>query len=393
MLGASRIRSFTQGSERYMLVANYWDGKESSVLSPIIRVDQDETANPQEDKLQLTVLQGVPTVGARDMQFMRVAGVPFIMVANFEADSAIYRWRGKNSISFVDVLERGQGYIDGDVGVVCSKGPRGDACRQRAPLDALVFLARMQVDGKPDGASKKGSIESVVVTRTSEFLTDIEAEIFYTGTRIPQRESVTHMWSRPGSYVSRVRVITHVQVQPATTSGCANGTMFRSAHPSAFAARAHVSQQGSGEIDSIVVTSSGPTSESLLRPENQMCTCLLGNWSRCLVLSPDAGLFTIRSIQGGLEATADFTQGAVDQIVIANHGQMFKEEPGIFVECPSSNCTCLDALLQVQPWTYCFEMSIPRGSHRCVGGDQHDETCLGLDDTTSCIGVNQVVND
>ena len=393
MLGVSRIRSFTQGSERYMLVANYWDGKESSVLSPIIRVDQDETANPQVDKLQLTVLQGVPTVGARDMQFMRVGGVPFIMVANFEADSAIYRWRGKNSISFVDVLERGQGYIDGDVGVVCSKGPRGDACRQRAPLDATVFLARMQVDGKPDGASKKGSIESVVVTRTSEFLTDIEAEIFYSGTRIPQRESVTHMWSRPGSYVSRVRVITHVQVQPATTSGCANGTMFRSAHPSAFAARAHVSQQGSEEIDSIVVTSSGPTSESLLRPENQMCTCLLGNWSRCLVLSPDAGSFTIRSIQGGLEATADFTQGAVDQIVIANHGEMFKEEPDIFVECPSSNCTCLDALLQVQPWTYCFEMSIPRGSHRCVGGDQHDETCLGLDDTTSCIGVNQVVND
>ena len=39
MLGVSSIRSFTLDSETFFLVANYWDGKETRVLSPILRLD------------------------------------------------------------------------------------------------------------------------------------------------------------------------------------------------------------------------------------------------------------------------------------------------------------------------------------------------------------------
>ena len=191
VLGVSSVRSFTMENETFLLVANYWDGKESHILSHIFRVND----NADGADMQLTALQGVPTAGARDMQFMRVQGVPFIIVANFEGDSEVFRWRGKGSISYVDVLDAGHGYVDGDVGLICRLGPRGDACRRENSLEHSPFLAKMTVDGKPNGRTERGKIVSISVVRTFKTMTDVDVEIFYPGTREPMERTITTVWS------------------------------------------------------------------------------------------------------------------------------------------------------------------------------------------------------
>jgi hypothetical protein len=317
VLGVSSVRSFTMDNEIFLLVANYWDGKESRVLSPVFRV----TDHAGGAGMQLTVLQGIPTSGARDMQFVRVNGVPFIIVANFEGDSEMFRWRGKGSISYVDVLDAGQGYVDGDVGLKCRAGPRGDECRRGNSLEYNPFLAKMVVDGKPDGGENRGKIVSVSVVRTFKTMTDIDVEIFYPGTREPMARTITSVWSSTTGWVFCPGI-------------------------------------GSGRI-----------------------------W--------------LNSTNGGFQASADVIDGRIHNVDIVDHGRGLDEVPDMVVKSKDGTaCECLKSKAHADlsaafriplSWKACIHVSIPQGSHRCVGGDQDGSTCSGVADELSCRGSSEVI--
>jgi len=341
------------------------------------------------DGTKLTVLQGVPTYGARDMHFVQVNGNPFIIVANFDGDSVMYRWLGPRSISYIDVLDGGQGYVDGDVRLVCSKGPRGNACRENPPANTHFFLAKMKVDGTPDGGAKRGTIKSVEVMRTFKSMTDVDVGMFYPGTRTLMEQTVTSIWPSSLGRVSCVRNITKIQIVSGSTKGCTQETMFASSDSSSFQARVLKVDATSGQISELVLTRPGMTSEALLQPDNAECKCVHGHWRHCLNLMPSPGRLKFQETVGGFEAKAEFDHGSINDIDIVFHGsgyhdtEIFLERIVVESTAVNSSVSCLDHSSPVQarlPWANCIGISIPRGGRRCVGGNKDGIICLDNDD-------------
>ena len=405
MLGASSVRSFTVDNEAFLAVANYWDGRESRVLSPIFRVDGDVKSGT----MHLTMMQGIPTFGARDIQLLRLGGSAFVLVANFESESVLYRWRGKESISSIDVLDKGQGYIDADVRLVCVKGPRGDACRTLSLLDPDLFHAKLTVDGPP-GEEFRGSIASVEVTQTFQSMTDVDVAIFYPGTDTPMERTVTSIWSKPSTYVSCARAIdsleqrrvTSISRKPSTyvacvraidgleklrlvpnsTEGCKNGSIltadlyrgFQATVMNITATGVNEYNQSIGEISELLLTRTGFASEPTLRSNDEGCTCKLGHWSKCLLFTDIVNKVQIRGKDGAFAAEADVEHGVVGNIDILDRGADYNLEPELDVQSDNSffsNCSCLDSSLSRRSgWGHCFEVSVQttRAKLRLVPG-------------------------
>jgi hypothetical protein len=299
-LGVSSIRLVTIDNERFLLVANYWDGKDSRVLSRVMRVDDISSGSAQ-----MTMLQGILTTGATDMQLVKVDGKPFIMVANFEGSSSMYRWRGRSSISYIEILDGGYGYIDGDIRLVCIQGARGDACRKKQLLQEDIDTDRFRAQFRVDN---KGRIASVGVTRTFKYMTDVDVGVFYPGTRTSMERTITSI--RKLSMTARHNCTGRLRIR-STVGG--------------FEAWADESLQNIR----IVKHGSGLDKEPELLAEsidvNETCSCFDAldkqqAWAQCLLLSiPHAG-----HMCAGGDRNGDFCSGPEDVDTCRGSTQVFE---------------------------------------------------------------------
>jgi hypothetical protein len=80
-LGASKAVHFTSGGS-FLAVSNYWDGRTTKTLSPILQLT---AYGPQ-------VVQVIPTFAATGWEFFELNGKQYLAISNYAADTSIYRY-------------------------------------------------------------------------------------------------------------------------------------------------------------------------------------------------------------------------------------------------------------------------------------------------------------
>ena len=93
--------------------------------------------------------------------------------------------------------------------------------------------------------------------------------------------------------------------------------------------------------------------------------------------------------------------GRIHNVDIVDHGRGLDEVPDMVVKSKDGTaCECLKSKAHADlsaafriplSWKACIHVSIPQGSHRCVGGDQDGSTCSGVADELSCRGSSEVI--
>lgn len=121
-LGAASLRQFRALSgERFVAIANFWDGYSTSVVSSIARFDE-QTGRVDD------IVTMVTTEGASAWEYFRVrnGSLPeqeFVAVANFAGPSQILRWDlGAARIQSVSIVKSGTNYLPGILRITGSVG-------------------------------------------------------------------------------------------------------------------------------------------------------------------------------------------------------------------------------------------------------------------------------
>ncbi|EKX52840.1 hypothetical protein GUITHDRAFT_133265 [Guillardia theta CCMP2712] len=88
--GSASSITFSRNGNAFLAVANFWDGREFRVTSPIFQLDVASR--------QLLPLQDVQTDGARQWLHLELNGTDFLMVANFNSESAVYPFQADSDL-------------------------------------------------------------------------------------------------------------------------------------------------------------------------------------------------------------------------------------------------------------------------------------------------------
>eukprot|EP00961_Rhodomonas_salina_P277683 3752441-Rhodomonas_salina.1 len=405
MTGASVIRAFSPptSDDTFIFVANYWDGYSTDVQSSLLRLDNASTGDT-------TMIQGIPTSGARDFTFLTTIHGSFVAIAELTGISKIYRWRGATRIENVVIMDRGSGYVDGEVRLGCTLPAQNqDKCSGE-----LEFKAALRVDGTPDG-SRKGQVQSVAIQNMGRgYLTDQRLRIVYPGSEQEMENTITASWLKQARSIVCAMPVLAASAVPSTTSGCSNESMILDADGGSLQLRVTaVNNLGAIMGVTVVQTGNRPLAMKIANATGgATCQCLASSWSACIALTTNPFDVKINADpQGGSGTTFEaFAKwDAFGQIVawnITNHGNGFLtiSELTLSVRLPTeilsntSNmtivvpgvwrpiaptgdvCTCILGAA----WSDCIGMSRPQGSFTCYGGDRNGRACSGVDDVTSC---------
>lgn len=89
-LGVSSYTHLVDGnSNHFILSANFWDGSTTAVNSAVFAFDSAST--------QVTMVQEIPTYGARKWAVANVSGQPCVIVANYDGPVTIFPWTSVSS--------------------------------------------------------------------------------------------------------------------------------------------------------------------------------------------------------------------------------------------------------------------------------------------------------
>ena len=324
--GASKIKHWIFDNFSYFVAANFWDGFNRAVLSPIYRIDDISNGT-------FAVVQRIPTNGARDWAFLTIPGssTSFVAIANFVGNSYIYKWNGPRDIRSFAIPEPGSGYLDGDVVL------RGSS----------RLLARFTVDG-PIGSvlSMKPNAEANITGCAIAIFTGMQV-VYSTATMRCEVGSRIISDSELSGYVSAVTSsqgrIVNITLENITKAYAKNPSL---------------------KLD--------PKSKAA-----DSCTCLLGDWNKCIVLTgiPNTLKIVPKSGIGGFSGSVIQVSGSGSIITasVDSAGSGYSDDFDIDVEDVSSlnpKCICADSDGKSISWNKCIDIKLSVGAIKSVAALQ-----------------------
>lgn len=368
--------------------------------SSIIRIDDVASG-------QWTKLQGIPSMGARDMRHVAISGTSYIVVLNYAGPPQIYKWVGAAKVTEVFIEDPGANYVTGKIRLKCTSA---GTCSG----GSNTFYHTFAVDAL-------GAITSTTQgSQGGAYLPDHEVLITYPDGTSPMDRSITTAALRASAAFVCGRTYTRVLLIEDSTRGCVLGDVIAPVASNAW----RITITGYNASLEKVTDSSFTAGRASTDPaawgvasSRAECTCTLGAWAACIDVASFAtdSLFpqlrfvtAAASIGSGFEVGVEWNAGATAPASLApiadsKHGAGYTADPTMLLQSQASagaawlaldetlgGCRCAAGTTAVPTGCVAFTRTV--GSYYCYGGDQHGVACTGSSDTTSCVGLRTTSN-
>ena len=318
--GAAKLKYWVKDGISYLFAANYWDGFNRALLSSIFRIDDIINGD-------LALVQGIPTNGARDCVVVIPPGSPstYVAIANYYGTSYLYRWNGPSVVSGLEIINPGNGYVDGDLGI-----------QRTAKLNgSMPFFGKFTVDG-PIGA-----IFKLEVLKTAN-ITGCTLAV-YSGMRVKTNQTAR---CKVGSRLVSGELIGNV-TSVGTNGQIMNITLIHGAK--AF-----------GTVPLILVDTTSDIDD---------CTCLLGSWTHCIELLTTNNTIQVRpssGIGGFLGIVTQVSgEGSILNMSVTSPGLGYDSDFGIVIQDASvfaPTCSCSGPGGAAVDWKFCISAQMHVGA-------------------------------